>query len=166
MTERFPWSGRAHSVLLPGVLFALTSGSVSVYRAPLYLGRCSPKSDQGPDQPGRQAVFLPAHTPHVQGAGTTLSAQTWAAQGLNSKPGFFFFKKRFYLFIFREGKGGSKRERNIHVWLPLVCPLLGTWPITQTCILSENRTGDPLVRRLALSPQSHTSQDCKARIFH
>ena len=33
--------------------------------------------------------------------------------------------KRFYLFLFREGKGGRKRERNINVWLPLTRPLLG-----------------------------------------
>ena len=36
---------------------------------------------------------------------------------------FFFsnhpFFKDFYLFIFTEGKGGRKRERNINVWLPL-----------------------------------------------
>ena len=35
--------------------------------------------------------------------------------------GFCFL--RFYLFIFREGKGREKeREINIHVWLPLVHP--------------------------------------------
>ena len=32
---------------------------------------------------------------------------------------YFSFLKRFYLLIFREGK----KERNINVWLPLVCPL-------------------------------------------
>ena len=45
------------------------------------------------------------------------------------------------------------------MWLPLICPLLGTWSTTQACALTGNRTGDPLVRRLALSPLSHTSQD-------
>ena len=41
---------------------------------------------------------------------------------------YFFFKKRIYLFIyFQTGEGWEKeRERNIHVWLPLVCPQLGT----------------------------------------
>ena len=29
--------------------------------------------------------------------------------------------------MFREGKEGRKRERNINVWLPLTRPLLGTW---------------------------------------
>ena len=33
----------------------------------------------------------------------------------------FSFFKRFYLFIL-ERKGGRKSERNINVWLPLVCP--------------------------------------------
>ena len=38
--------------------------------------------------------------------------------------------KRFYLFIFRERRREGERERNINLWLPLVCPLLGTWPAT------------------------------------
>ena len=68
------------------------------------------------------------------------------------------FKKYFiYLFIFRQrGKGG--REGNISVWLPLMRPLLGTWPTTQACALTGNRTGDPLVCRPALNPLGHTSQ--------
>ena len=42
-----------------------------------------------------------------------------------------FFKKRFYFFLDR-GEGREKeRERNINVWLPLIHPLLGTWPATQ-----------------------------------
>ena len=46
----------------------------------------------------------------------------------------------FYLFIFRER--GREGEGNINVWLPLVHPLLGTWPATQACALPGNRTGD------------------------
>ena len=38
-------------------------------------------------------------------------------------------------------------------------PLLGTCPATQICVLTGNRTGDPLVHRLALDPLNHTSQD-------
>ena len=49
-------------------------------------------------------------------------------------------------------------ERNVSVWLPLTCPLLGTWPATQACALTGSRTIDPLVHRLALSPLSHSSQ--------
>ena len=37
-------------------------------------------------------------------------------------------------------------------------PLPGTWPATQACALTGNRTRDPLVLRLVLSPLSHTSQ--------
>ena len=69
---------------------------------------------------------------------------------------FFFFKDCIY--FWREEKGGRKRERNINVCLPLVCPLLGTWPVTQACALTGNRTGDPLVYRLALNPLSHSRQ--------
>ena len=54
----------------------------------------------------------------------------------------------------REGEG----ERNINVWLPLPCPALGTWPETQACALTGNRTSDPLIRRQALNPLSETSQ--------
>ena len=63
-----------------------------------------------------------------------------------------------YLFLERGEKRENKRERNINVWLPLVCPLLGTWPVTQACALTGNRTGDPLVRRPAFNPLTDTSQ--------
>ena len=71
----------------------------------------------------------------------------------------YFFKKDFIYFQ-REGKGRRKRGRatSMYDWLPLVRPLLGTWPVTQACALTGNRTGNPLVRRPALSPLSHTSQ--------
>ena len=50
----------------------------------------------------------------------------------------FLFLKKFYLFIFGErGREGDK-ERNINVWLPLMYPLLGTWPATQGCALTGN----------------------------
>ena len=69
------------------------------------------------------------------------------------------FIKRFYLFIFKKGeRRENERERNISVWLPLMCPQLGTWPVTQACALTGNWTGDTLVRRLTLSPLSHASQ--------
>ena len=63
-------------------------------------------------------------------------------------------------FIFRERGQEGERERNINVWLPLVCPPLGAWPATQACALSGNRTCDPLLCSLAFSPLSHTSQGC------
>ena len=61
-------------------------------------------------------------------------------------------------FIYLSLERGEGRERNINVWLPLTWPLQGTWPATQACALTRNWTGDPLVRRPALSPLSHTSQ--------
>ena len=69
-----------------------------------------------------------------------------------------FLKKSHYLFIFREREREEEVERNIKVQLPLVHPLLGTWPTTQAHALTGIRTGDPLVRRLALNLLSHTSQ--------
>ena len=53
----------------------------------------------------------------------------------------------------------------MNVWLPLERPLLGTWPTAQARALSGNRTGDPLVGRLALSPLSHTSQGSSSVFF-
>ena len=71
-----------------------------------------------------------------------------------------FFKKDFIYLILDRGEGREKeRERNINVWLPLSCPLLGTWPTTQTCALVGNQTGDLLVHRPMLNLLSHTSQD-------
>ena len=70
--------------------------------------------------------------------------------------GFFW---RFYLFIFREGERREKeRERSINVWLPLTCPLLGTWPATQACALTGNWTSSLLIHSPVLNPLSHTSQ--------
>ena len=67
---------------------------------------------------------------------------------------FLLLKDFIYLFLER-GEGREKeRERNSSVWLPLVCPPLGTWPATQACDLTGNRTGDPLVHRLAFNPLS------------
>ena len=69
-----------------------------------------------------------------------------------------------YLFLDR-GEGREKeREGNINVWLPLMCRLLGTWPASQACALTGNRTGDPLVHRLALNLLSHTSQSQRSLV--
>ena len=49
---------------------------------------------------------------------------------------------------------------NISVWLPLTWPPLGTWPATQTCDQTRNRTGDALVR----SPDSiHRATPARAK---
>ena len=71
----------------------------------------------------------------------------------------YFFKKDFIYLVLDRGDGREKeRERNISVWLPLSCPLLGTWAATQACALTGNWTRNPLICRLALSPLSLTSQ--------
>ena len=71
---------------------------------------------------------------------------------------FYFFKDFISLVLERGERREKDKERNINVWLSLVCPLLGTWPATQAHVLNVNQTGDPLVLRLALSPLSNTSQ--------
>ena len=70
-----------------------------------------------------------------------------------------FFKDFIYLLFLDRGEGREKKwERNINVCSPLTYPLLGTWPATHACALTGNRTGDPLVHKLAFSPLSLTSQ--------
>ena len=70
----------------------------------------------------------------------------------------FFFKDFIYLFLDRGGGREKEKERNINVWLPLMWPLLETWPATQARALTGNQISDPLVHRPALNPLSHTSQ--------
>ena len=60
---------------------------------------------------------------------------------------FSFFLKILFILFFREGE----KERNTNVCLPLVHPLLGTWPATQACALIGNQSGDPLIRRPVLN---------------
>ena len=72
---------------------------------------------------------------------------------------FLFFRHYlFILFLDREEGKEKERERNVNVWLPLVCPLLGAWPATQACALTGNQTGYTLVLRPVLHSLSHTSQ--------
>ena len=49
----------------------------------------------------------------------------------------YFFKKDFFNLFLKRGK------RNVNVWLPLIHPLLGTWPATQACALIGNWTSNP-----------------------
>ena len=65
----------------------------------------------------------------------------------------------FICLFLERGEGKEKeRERNINGWLSLVCPLLGTWPATQACVLTGNQTGNPLVHRPMFNSLSYTSQ--------
>ena len=68
----------------------------------------------------------------------------------------YFLKDFIYLFLDRGERKEKERERNINVWLPIMHPLLWTWPATQACALTGNQTGGPLVHRQALNPLSHT----------
>ena len=68
-----------------------------------------------------------------------------------------FFNKDF-IYLFLEKGEGKEKEGNINVWLLLMCPLLGSWPATQACALTGNRTDNPMVYRPVLSLLSSTSQ--------
>ena len=70
-----------------------------------------------------------------------------------------FLKDFIYLFLERGERREKEGERNINVWLPLTCPLLGIWLTTQAHALTGTQTDNPWVYRLALTPLSHTSQD-------
>ena len=77
------------------------------------------------------------------------------SDSLVSKEFFFFLK---ILFIYFTEQGGRKRERETSMCGYLLRPSLGTQPATQACVLTGNRTGDPLVQKPALNPLNHTSQ--------
>ena len=78
---------------------------------------------------------------------------------------FFFFFKDFIYLLLERGKGREKvRERNIDQ-LPLLGRQLGTWPATQACALTGNRTCDLMVHRPVLIPLSQTSQGQTRNFF-
>ena len=53
---------------------------------------------------------------------------------------YFYFLRYFIYLILERGEGREKEgERNINVWLPLVGPVLGTWPAAQACALTGKR---------------------------
>ena len=70
----------------------------------------------------------------------------------------------FILFIHRERGREGERQRNIYVWLCLMCPLLGTWPATQACALTWVGTSDLLVLGQTLNPLRQPSQGRKPRL--
>ena len=44
-----------------------------------------------------------------------------------------------FIYLLKREEGKEKEKgRNINVWLPLTCSLLGTWPATQACALTRN----------------------------
>ena len=68
------------------------------------------------------------------------------------------YLKIFYLLLERGEERERERETSMceryEDRLPLARPQLGTWPTTQACALTRNRTGDLLACRLALNPLS------------
>ena len=66
--------------------------------------------------------------------------------------------KNIYLFLERGREGEREGEKHQCVVASRMPPQVGTWPATQACALTRNRTGDPVVRRPALNPLSCTSQ--------
>ena len=102
-----------------------------------------------------------------------LNSEIWSAFSLRlamrqgcSLSFFLYLKILFILFLEWGEEREKEKERNTNVWLPLTCPLLGTWPPTQSCALTGNQTSDPLVHRLALNPGSHTSQGLDVHFHH
>ena len=76
-----------------------------------------------------------------------------------SKEGTTKISGKDFAYLFLEIVEGRKTEREGNVdRLPLTHHHPGTWPTTQACALTGNRTGDLLVCRPALNPLSHTSQ--------
>ena len=73
----------------------------------------------------------------------------------------YFLKGFTYLFL--ERQEGSEKGRETLMYekyldrLPLTHPQLGTWPATQACDRTGNRTGNHLVHRPELNLLSHTS---------
>ena len=95
--------------------------------------------------------------PDFTGPQTLTWADTCHHLGLSSSSSFFFLFLFIY-FLEREEGREKVRERNINVWLPLMRPLLVTWPATQAGALTRNQTRDPLVCRPMLNSLSYTSQ--------
>ena len=63
------------------------------------------------------------------------------------------------LFIyFYRGEGREKEGEKHRCVVPSQGAPLGMWPTTQACALTGNQTNNPLVRRPALNPLSHTGQ--------
>ena len=68
----------------------------------------------------------------------------------------FKFLKNIY--FYRQSEMQGERGRNINMWLPFTCPLLGAWPRAQACDLTGNQTSNYLAHRPVLNPLNYTSQ--------
>ena len=82
----------------------------------------------------------------------------------------FCFLRFIYLFL--ERRGGREREKGETLncqrntdWLPLTWLQLGTWPTTQACALTRNRTGHLLLCWTMPYQLSHTGQGTRCFLF-
>ena len=66
-----------------------------------------------------------------------------------------FIFLRVYLFILRQR---ARMREKLQCVVASHAPLMGTWPASQACALTGNRTSDLLVHRPVLNSLSHTSQ--------
>ena len=82
----------------------------------------------------------------------------------------WIFKKyflRFYLFIFREEKGGRKMGTETSMYGCLLSgPYWGPGPQTRHVSWTGNQTSAPWVHRPALNPLSHASQGKHLNFWH
>ena len=111
--------------------------------------------------PTRNLACNPTVCPDWESNQQLFGSQAHAQSTEPYQPGHFhsYFLKRFYSSVFREkGRVGEREGEKQHYVVALMCPLLRTWPATQAHALTGNRTDNPLVRRPALNPLSHTSQ--------
>ena len=132
------------SSLLLGLWHAVGTQSVSRVKEQMstrnrreggWLGPWAP----APLCPAPQSGFQSLSPPHAPRGNPCLTRTMYARDIYFS---YFSFFLRFYLLFFYRGEG--ERDRNIDVWLPLVRPLLGTWPATRACALTGNRTGSSM----------------------
>ena len=87
-------------------------------------------------------VIIRSISPHQKVSSTSLKMEISSQFILFSKSytcSLFCYNVIFLkvYFIFREMGRGEERERDIDVWLPLVCPTLGTWPAPQACAIDR-----------------------------
>ena len=106
------------------------------------------------------SIFVPLlhHCMYPAQRSSEFKCSEWAVMTFLIPACSLYFLKRFYLFIFileRGREGERERERNINVWLPLACPLLGTWPATQACALDwESNQSRPVLNHWATAARS------------
>ena len=101
-------------------------------------GGKGPRKSSGPPLP---ATNSPQGHPHSPPTATTGAFSIFIifADLINGNLIFAFFKKRFYLFIFREKGREGEREGEKHQCVAASqSPAPGTWPATQACALTGN----------------------------